>query len=184
MLINDRQRRFPRKDNHLMSGRVCCGAAWPAAAQTRDTINRLPNTIYLPDAAGRALGGQERRQEPVGVAGGDARSQGAAPNPAAISAQVQNFVAQNAKELGLEGNAAKLVVKGTRETLTGRYVNMEQRLDGIPIIDSQVQLTVSDQGAVQSVARNVVDVPAASVASVKKTAEIAQRPRKTSCGRT
>ena len=150
------------------------GAAWPAAAQTRTTINRLPNTIYLPDAGAAPSTPDKNDVKSLSVLPAPTLDlKGVAPNSAALSAKVQNFVAQNAKELGLDGNAAKLVVKDSRETLTGRYVDMEQRLDGIPIIDSQVQLTVSDQGAVQSVARNVVDVPVATVASVKKTAEIA-----------
>src|SRR5204862_6470721 len=90
---------------------------------------------------------------------------GVASTPAAVSEKVQGFVTQNAKELGLDGNAAKLVVKSTRETLTGRYVDMEQQLDGIPIIDGQVQLTVADEGKVHSLARHIVDVPAASAAT-------------------
>lgn len=176
MLITTGSATFREKIIISCLAAFAAGAAWPAAAQTRDTINRLPNTIYLPDAAPAAPSADKNVVKSLSaLPSATLDLKGTAPNPAAISAQVQSFVAQNAKELGLEGNAAKLVVKSTRETLTGRYVSMEQRLDDIPIIDSQVQLTVSDQGAVQSVARNVVDVPTASVASVKKTAEVSQK---------
>ncbi|HEV7408506.1 MAG TPA: hypothetical protein VGO01_08475 [Bradyrhizobium sp.] len=156
---------------------LAAGVVSPAMAQTRTTINRLPNTLYLPDAAVASATAATSLDKsaikslsvlPAAVL--DLKE--AVANPATFSAKVQTFVTQNAKELGLDGNAAQLVVKNTRETLTGRYVDMEQRLDGIPIIDGSVQLTVNDQGAVQSVARNVVDVPTETVASVKKTAGI------------
>ena len=128
----------------------------------RTTINRLPSTIYLPDAAATSSTPEKGIVKSLSALPSIDLG-GGAVNPAALSAKVQTFVTQNAKELGLDGNAAELVVKNTRETLTGHYVDMEQRLDGIPIIDGQVQLTVNGQGAVQSVARNVVDVPTASV---------------------
>lgn len=147
--------------------------ACPADAQTRTTINRLPSTLYLPDttvASPTPDKGIVKGLSALPTPTLDLK--GLAPDSAALSAKVQSFVTQNAKELGLDGNAAKLVVKDTRETLTGRYVHMEQQLDGIPIVDGQVQLTVNDQGAVQSIARNVVDVPVGKVESVKKTAGI------------
>ena len=148
----------------------------PATAQTRTTINRLPNTIYLPDTAAAApTPGKSVVKSLSALPTPTLDLKGAAPNAAELSAKVRTFVSQNAKELGLDGNATELVVKDTRETLTGRYVDMEQRLDGIPIIDGRVQLTVNDQGAVQSVARDVVDVPTVAAASVKKTATIAPK---------
>src|SRR5262249_28660848 len=89
--------------------------------------------------------------------------------------KIQEFVAANANELGMQGNAAQLHFKDARETLTGRYITLEQRLNGIPIIDGHVQVTVDDKGAVQSVARNIVDVPTTMVESVKKTGEISSK---------
>jgi Zn-dependent metalloprotease len=175
-----------------MANRTICGkviiaslavfaAGAMAAAQTRTTVNRLPNTIYLPNAAmitstpATPLEPEKNVIKSLSALQSPGIDLGRTPNQAALSAKVQNFVTQNAKELGLDGNAAELVVKDTRETLTGHYVNMEQRLDGIPIIDGQVQVTVSNEGAVQSLVRNVVDVPTAAVGSVKKTATIDQK---------
>jgi zinc metalloprotease ZmpB len=148
-------------------------AAWPAAAQQRTTIGRLPSAIYLPEA-GAAAGVQDKGvvKSLSTLAAPNLDLKGVASTPAAVSEKVQSFVTQNAKELGLDGSAAKLVVKNTRETLTGRYVDLEQQLDGIPIIDGNVQLTVGNEGKVQSVARNVVDVPTAAAATVKKTVAI------------
>jgi hypothetical protein len=149
------------------------GAAWPVVAQQRSTINRLPNAVYLPESVTPApVQDKSIIKSLSALPTSTIDLKGVASTPAAVSEKVQGFVTQNAKELGLDGNAAKLVVKSTRETLTGRYVDMEQQLDGIPIIDGQVQLTVGDEGKVHSVARNIVDVPTASVETVKKTASI------------
>lgn len=157
---------------------VSIGLGLPAAAQQRSTISRVPSTMYLPSApsptmAQPSASGPGSKVQDISVLPSRKLDLGdAAASKAAAEEKIKAFVAQNAKELGLEGNAAQLVVKDMRETLTGRYVSLEQRLDGVPIIDGHIQMTFSKDGTLQSVARSVVDVPTVAAASVNKAATI------------
>ena len=89
--------------------------------------------------------------------------------PAAAASATQSFLDKNAKELGLEGGAANYRIIDDRESISGRFVRIEQQLNGMPIIDGHINLKVSQGGEIQSLVRNIVHVPNSKSGSVTTT---------------
>ncbi|TIX52577.1 MAG: hypothetical protein E5V25_32480, partial [Mesorhizobium sp.] len=71
----------------------------------------------------------------------------------------RDFISQNSTAFGLDGNAANLVLKRVRTGLSGTVVEYEQRLNGLPIIDSQIGVSIDRVGDVTSVTKNLIEVP-------------------------
>jgi hypothetical protein len=158
-------------------------AAWPHASPAQDQagISRMPHTLFLPsettqknlppdlnialDANIKPLAAWPQKNLLLPDA---AMNNEAAKKAAGF--QVETFVADNSKALGMEGNMAKLVLSNVRETLTGRQINLEQRIDDIPILNTSVHLSVNGAGVVQSVTRDITAVSKSALPAVSKKA--------------
>ena len=166
---------------------ACASLAWtPFAAAQSGTpgIGRLPTTLYLPGAAPDAPPAPVPGGPAMAASGGAARQVkdlaallkdqpkpfAAATTPALTAASAQSFIQHNAKELGVDGKAGVFQLSEARQTLSGRYLSLEQRLNGLRIIDGHIQITLGDDGAVQSVTRHIVSVPLAKAAGVMRGA--------------
>ena len=69
------------------------------------------------------------------------------------------FVISNAKELGIDNNAAEFLVRSARPSPNGGLINLEQRVNGIRILDTNIAIKVGPNGNLERVARNIVDIP-------------------------
>jgi Fungalysin/Thermolysin Propeptide Motif len=89
-------------------------------------------------------------------------------------AATQRFLSDNASDFGIADNASEFLVVETRETLTGTTVDVEQRLNGLRVLDGGIQINFSGDGSLQSVTRNVVAVPNSKAGNVSKFAKISE----------
>lgn len=173
---------------------ACVALAWPPVAQAQSgpsAIGRLPTILYLP-----GIGPESAPEAPPGgvpggpVMAGPGAGAGAArqvkdlapllkdqpkpfagaTTPALTAASAQSFIQHNARELGIDGKAGAFQLSEARQTLSGRHLSLEQRLNGLRILDGHIQIKVGDDGAVQSVTRNIVSVPVAKAAGVMRSA--------------
>lgn len=144
-------------------------------------IARLPTTLYLPNmpqseiAAGAPGFGDASQVKDLGALVNSNQAFSLAKSNALTVNAAQMFVKENAKELGIVGNAGDLKVSAARETLSGRYVDVEQRYNGLRVIDGQIQIQIADDGTVQSVTRNVVQIPLGKAATIAKKASIDEK---------
>ena len=144
-------------------------------------IARLPTTLYLPNmqqgdiaASSPALGNASQVKDLAALVNLTQAFSLAKSNALTVTA-AQAFVQKNANELGIVGNAGEMKVSAARETLSGRYVDVEQRFNGLRVIAGQIQIHVADNGTIQSVTRNVVQIPVGKTATIAKKASIDEK---------
>ncbi|TIN99374.1 MAG: hypothetical protein E5Y03_21920 [Mesorhizobium sp.] len=166
-----------------MPNRICLaafvaamfGPTLTASSQTTDTpITKLPTELYLRNA-----------QQPLSDSSVIIRSLqdlvmphdspgGVPKNDDQFKTLARDFISQNSTAFGLDGNAANLVLKRVRTGLSGTVVEYEQRLNGLPIIDSQIGVSIDRVGDVTSVTKNLIEVPSSKTGSVPTTAKLAE----------
>lgn len=89
-----------------------------------------------------------------------------------LDSSVRAFLADNSKVLQLELGSTELAVSDVKKTLTGSYVEYDQLLHGLPILDSRVTVSVDPTGKVQRLYRDVVLVPGSKAESTSATPKI------------
>jgi len=85
-----------------------------------------------------------------------------------LESAAKDFVRTNASELGLSDSAASFELKSVRSSLTGTFVEYEQRLNGTLIIGSQLGVTLDAKGTVSSVVKNLIAVPTNKAGSLPR----------------
>lgn len=145
------------------------------AQNLKPTIVRLPTALYLPRVSGGAIDlatDKHQIKDLAGLKNTDSKPFSQALNAGLTTSAAKNFIQANAKELGIEGSIANFPIVANRQTLSGKYISLEQRVNGLRVVDGGIQIKVGDDGSVQSVTRNVVSVPVGKSGEISKVAKI------------
>ncbi len=146
-----------------------------------DHINRLPKMVYVRKAVVVETTPETKLANSAPVVKdisalaqvGDVQvTFSKALTPAGVASAAQSFLDKNSKELGLEGSAANYAISDDRESMSGRFMQIEQRFHDIPIIDGHINISVSPNGEIQSLVRNIVHIPNGKTSSVKTSAAL------------
>ena len=146
-------------------------------AQAQDEIARLPTQTF---ADPNTVAGDARR---AGAGSADIKiltdqsdlRLSATANPVELDNNTRKFLDDNAAPLGLADTGSELNLKETKRSLSGTYLNYEQTIGDIPILDSQIAVSVGKGGHVRSVVRNVVRVPLAKMDTVARSSRISEQ---------
>ena len=157
---------------------IVLGAGEVSAQDSPAAIMRLPPAVYLPNvkSPGAPVENFPTQSAAIRDLGDLAASTGdifkGAESPDAAKAAAQKFLDRNATELGVVGSVSEFRVVESRPTLSGQYVDLEQRVKGIKVINSGIQIKYAKDGSLQSVTRNVVAVPASKAGSISTSAKV------------
>ena len=165
-----------REDNmrKLLLANVCLASllvGGDALGQaSNDLIVQLPTKLYLSDAGTPDPSAASSNVESLESLSGWEASVAATSTD--LSAQANAFLSANADSLGLAGGAATVELVGQRNTMVGPYLEYRQTLNGIPILSSQVALSLTKEGELNAVTTSIVQIPENKIADIAKTAEL------------
>src|SRR5262249_9777757 len=151
-----------RSTVRMTSLMALCSAltAGAASLHAADELITAPQSeIYLKDPGGATnapgAAATVKSLQPLNAA--RIRSLAAPPKTAPdLDAAARGFIDDNAAELGIAGNEAGLALKSIQPSLTGTVVEYQQTLDGVPILNSQLGVSLDPNGDVSSVTKNIV----------------------------
>ncbi len=148
-------------------------ALLPAHGQTPPAIGRAPATIYMPGGAAAEPADNTTRIK-------DIKALSAPDQPAGkgVDTATREFLSRNSKELGLDGTAGTFPVVESKDFPTGKRIRLQQNLNGMRVIGGNIQIAVSNAGAVESVAKNVVTIPAGKKGSIPTVAKLDEQAAK------
>ena len=137
---------------------------------SNDLIVQLPTKLYFSDAGTPDPSAASSNVESLESLSGWEASVAATSTD--LSAQANAFLSANADSLGLAGGAATVELVGQRNTMVGPYLEYRQTLNGIPILSSQVALSLTKEGELNAVTTSIVQIPENKIADIAKTAEL------------
>jgi hypothetical protein len=143
------------------------GIGAPLAQGTVDNlIRQRPAEIYLPGARTRTETAAPDAVKPLNsLAAEDRIASADAPD---LVERTRDFIRRNAANLGISA-AGELEATAKRNTLLGPYLEFRQSLNGIPISSTQVGVSLTPDGRVNSVSSKVVQIPTVKAAEISKS---------------
>ena len=144
-------------------------------------IRQLPSTLYLDRSVIETLGENPPKEAvPWAVSAGGLAEIGELRkgmkdepflNP---ETSAEALLSKAAENLGISDSPTRMVVRRVKRSLSGTYVQFEQTLNGLPIKDKVIVVSFTLQGGIQSVFRNIVEVPDVEPLTFKNIAEISE----------
>jgi hypothetical protein len=160
----------------VLAGLSTCLFIATVAAQSTDEIARLPTQTYVAPSAmlgERASSGPATVDINVLAQRSGLRLSGIASDTE-FDSNARKFLEDNAAPLGLSATGTQLRLKGTKRSLTGSHVEYEQTVGDLPILESQISVSVGTGGEVTSVVRSVVRVPLTRMDTITRTSRITE----------
>ncbi len=161
----------------ILLGLSCGLVATASNAQAQDEIARLPTQTFADPKTSAGV------VERAGAASADIKilsdrsdlRLSATANQLELENNARKFLDDNAEPLGLDDTGSELKLKATKRSPSGTYLSYEQTIDDIPILDSQIAVSIGKGGNVRSVVRNVVRVPLAKMNSIARSSRISEQ---------